>query len=189
MSIRLEVRTQEIKWVDSPAGFRSTDEKMTELLNFCSRHQIQYPCVENGDFVSVWVMPDNSFQTKQLGDGRTIWIPRNADSYGKEIIVLGDHVVDSLAYVSCGDFQNIIIEAAELERAGEDVLTYLEKLLFIFTPTLSRAERVAKLEAASVEARRRIRLGDAEARLLRRLSNSDLLPTTVSDSSKEPGAQ
>lgn len=159
------------------------------MLDFCSRHKIPYPCLETGDFVSVWAMPDNSSQTKQLEGGRTIWIPRNAHSYGKEIIVLGDHVVDSLAYVACGDFQNIIIEAAELEGAGKDVRTYLEKMLFIFTPTLSHAERVAKLEAASVEARRRVRLGDAEARLLRRLSNSDLPPGRISESNKEPGAQ
>jgi hypothetical protein len=134
-------------------------------------------------------MPDNSSQTKQLDGGRTIWIPRNADSYGKEIIVLGDHVVDSLAYVACGDFQNTIIEAAELEGAGKDVRTYLEKMLFVFAPTLSNAERVARLEAASVEARRRVVLGDAEARLLRRLSNSALPPARISESNKEPGTQ
>jgi hypothetical protein len=177
MGIRLEVRTQERKWVNSPEGFRSTDEKKADLMDFCSRHKIPYPCLEEYDFVSVWAVPANWSQTKQLGGGRSTWIPRNADSYGKEIIVLGDHVVDSLAYVACGDFQNTIMEAAKLERTGKDVRSYLDKMLFMFTPTMLRAERIAKLENASAEARRQIKLGDAEARLLRRLSNSDLPPT------------
>jgi hypothetical protein len=173
MGVRLEVRTQERKWVDSPEGFRSTDEKKADLIHFCSRHNIPYPRLDEYDFVSVWAMPANWKQTKQLGDGRSMWISRNADSYGKEIILLGDHVVDSLAYVACGDFQNVIMEAAELERTGKDVRSYLHKSIFIFTPTLSRADRIARLEDASAEARRRSKLGDAEARLLRRLSNSD----------------
>lgn len=177
MGIRLEVRTHEHKWVDSPEGFRSRDENKAALIDFCRRHDIPYPGHDEYDFLSVWAMPANSSQIKPLGGGRTTWISRHADSYGKEIIVLGDHVVDSLAYVACGDFQNIMIEAAALESAGKDVRSYLEKMLFLFTPTMSHAERVEKLEAASVEARRRVRLGDAEARLLRRLSDSDRPPT------------
>lgn len=177
MGIRLEVRTHDRKWVNSPEGFRSTDDEKTDLVDFCKRHEIPYSC----DFVSVWVMPANCSQIKRLSGGRSVWIHRNADSYGKELIVLGDHVVDSLACVACGDFQNTIMEAAEMEKTGKDVRSYLEKTLFMFTPTMSRAERIAKLEQASAKARHRIKLGDAEARLLRRLSNSDLPPT------KNPG--
>jgi hypothetical protein len=177
MGIRLEVRTQERKWVNSPEGFHSTDEKKDVLLEFCSRHNIPYPCLGECNFVSVWAVPANWSQTKQFGGGRSTWIPRNADSYGKEIIVLGEHVVDSLAYVACGDFQNTIMKAFELERARKDVQGYLDKMLFMFTPTMLRAERIATLENASAEARSQIKLGDAEARLLRQLSNSDLPPT------------
>jgi hypothetical protein len=169
MAIRLEVRTEEQKWVGSPEGFRSTDQKSDLLLDFCRRHQIPY----SSDFVSVWAMPANSCQVKRLGGGRSAWISRNADCYGKEIIVLGDHVVDSLSLVACGDFQNIIAEAARMEKEGKDFRGYLNEMLVLFTPAMPHGERVAQLERASTKARHLARLGDAEARLLRPLNSSD----------------
>jgi hypothetical protein len=175
MGIRLEVRSQESRWVKSPEGFHSTDEKKSDLMDFCSRHQIPYTCL----FTCVWAMPESSTQIHQLPEGRTRWISRNADAYGREIIILGEHVVDSLAYVACGDFQNIIMEAANLEKAGKDFRSYLDKMLFLFTPAMSHVERIAQLEAASAEARRRNRLGDAEARLLSELHDLDRPQTPI----------
>jgi len=171
MEIRLEVRTEERKWVQSPMGFRSTDEEsyIHTLVDFCRQHNIPY----RTDFVSVWVMPAGSSQVKQLSSGRTAWIRRNADAYGTEIIILGEHAVDNLALVSCGDFQNTILEADKVEKAGGDVERYLRDMLFIFPQQMAHAERAAMLEQASQKARRKIKLGDAEARLLRRLINSD----------------
>ncbi len=169
VAIRLEVRTQERKWVNSPESFRSTDQEAGTVTDFCRRHNI--PC--SGDFVSVWAMPANSNQIKQLGGGRSTWIFRNADCYGKEIIVLGEQVVDSLALVASGDFQNIILEATKLEVSRKDMETYLNEMLCVFTLAMARDERIARLECASAKARYLIKLGDAEARLLRPLRNSD----------------
>lgn len=169
MAIRLEVRTEEHRWVESPGGFRSTDHESELLIDFCRRHEIPYSV----NFVSVWPMPASSSQVKHFGGGRSTWIPRNADSYGKEIIVLGEHVVDSLSLVTCGDFQNTIVEAARLEETGKDIQRYLDEMLFLFTPAMSHAERIAQLEHASAKARHLVKLGDAEARLLRPLIDSD----------------
>ncbi len=170
MAIRLEVRTEERKWVDSPEGFHSTDnENGDTLTDFCDRHKIP----NSRDFVSVWAMPADSSQGKELGFRRTAWTSRNADAYGKEIIVLGEHVVDGLALVVSGDFQNTILEAHRREKADEDVRGYLREMLFIFPQDMGRAERIVKLEEASTRARRSAKRGDAEARLLRPLANSD----------------
>ncbi len=173
MCIRLEVRTEERKWVNTPEGFHSKDQKEAWVEDFCKRHGVPY----SREFVSVWAIHRDSSQVKQLGPGREAWITRNADAYGKEIILLGEHVVDSLSLVACGDFQNIILEATEMEKARKDVSRHLREMLFIFAPATARAERIAKLEAASARARQLVTLGDAEARLLRCLSNSDLPPT------------
>jgi len=66
-------------------------------------------------------MPANSSQVRQLGGGRSTWVWRNADSYGREIIVLGEHVFDTLSLVTRGDFQNTIVEAATREAAGDSM--------------------------------------------------------------------
>jgi len=169
MGIRLEVRTQDPKWADSPEGFRSTDDEPELLSDFCGRHNIPY----SSDFVSIWAMPSESSQRKNFADGRSTWLHRNADSYGTEIIVLGEPVVDSLAYVVAGDFKNIISRANVLEIAGDDFQSFLDEMLLIFPSTMRHGERVAQLERLSKKARTLNRKGDAEARLLRRLRNCD----------------
>lgn len=170
MVTRLEVRTNDPKWVQAPDGFHSTDKKsvVPTLIDFCNRHNIPY----STDFVSIWAMPTDTSQVKQF-NRRPVWVPRNADAYGREIIILGEHVIDSLALVACGDFQNTILKADRLERSGKDVNCYLRDMLFIFPQQIVRAERIATLEQASRKARRYIKLGDAEARLLRYLKDSD----------------
>jgi hypothetical protein len=170
MSIRLEVRTRDKKWLVSPAGFRSTDNEYADTLgDFCSRYGIPYTT----EFVSAWAMPADSTQVKELGGGRTAWIWRNADAYGKEILILAEHVIDELSLVTNGDFQNTILEAVSLEKNGADVQAYLQQVLFVFPPEMPRDERVARLEQASARARQLAKLGDAEARLLRCLVASD----------------
>ena len=86
MGIRLEVRTEEGKWVTSPEDFHSKDKKniRSVIRNFCKRHGIPYL----NEFVSIWAMPSDQSQLKKREDGRTAWISRNADEYGKEIILL-----------------------------------------------------------------------------------------------------
>lgn len=170
MPIRLEVRTHERKWVISPVGFRSTDNEYADTLaDFCTLHEIPY----TREFVSAWVMPADSSQFRQVGVGRSAWISRNADAYGKEILILGEHLIDDLALVTSGDFQNTILEAVRLEKTGGDVQTYLQEMLFVFPQDMPRQARIARLEEASTRARRLARLGDAEARLLRCMASSD----------------
>lgn len=171
MAIRLEVRTEERKWVDSPEGFHSTDnENGDTLADFCDRHKIPY----SRDFVSVWAMPADSSQVKQLGFGRTAM-----DLPQRRCLRQRDHRPGrARGGWPCVGCQRRFPEhdsggSHRREKADEDVGGYLREMLFIFPQDMGRAERIVKLEEASTRARRSAKRGDAEARLLRPLANSD----------------
>jgi hypothetical protein len=157
--LRLVVGIDNPQFKANPAGFTSSDRLDWLVAAFCNVNDIPY----KKEFVSIslslapFTPPKHPVRS----------IAHAADSYGVPF-VLKPTVIDEIAVVSMGDFQNLVADATIAEIECKSTKPWLRRFVKVAG---SREKRIQLLIKAvkKVQARN----GYAEARILRPLRKAD----------------
>lgn len=163
-SVKLVVGIDDPKYKTNPEGFCSSDELDWLVAPFCRKFLIPY----EREFVSMSVMLERK-PTSKTNRRRGVKIVRTADLYGVDF-VLKPEVIDEIAVVSTGDFQNLIAKATVRLIESKSMKSCLKQ----FRKIVGKREERIKLLVSAIKHVKEHK-GYAEARLFRPLKRSDCI--------------
>lgn len=161
-TVKLVVGIDDPQFKTNPQGFCSTDRLDWLVAAFCRQYRIPY----KRKFVSISAKLETK-PTSTTNRGGVVKIAGSADLYGVDF-VLKPEVINEIAVVSAGDFQNLVAKAIGRLFESKSVESCLKQFVKVAG---KRDERIELLLSAIKGVKER--KGYAEARLFRPLKRSD----------------